>query len=193
MNHPPRTSLVTGATDGLGRGVSRWRWLSAVTRCWCTAVTKGASRARSKSCSTRHRGQSCAATAPTSRSSRRYASAQQIATGETRLDVLINNAGIGTNVPGGPLRQESRDGHELRFAVNYLAPFLLTRLLLPLIERSAPARIINVSSLGQQAIDFDDPMLEHAYGGVRAYCQSKLAQILFTLDLASRWRRATSA
>jgi NAD(P)-dependent dehydrogenase (short-subunit alcohol dehydrogenase family) len=72
----------------------------------------------------------------------------------------------------------------LRFAVNYLAGFLLTYLLLPAIERAAPARIVNVSSLGQQPIDFDDVMLERGYDGGRAYRQSKLAQILFTIDLA---------
>jgi len=78
----------------------------------------------------------------------------------------------------------SADGFELRFAVNCLASFLLTRRLLPLLRASAPARIVNVSSAGQQAIDFDDVMLEHGYNGIRAYCQSKLAQILFTRDLA---------
>ena len=78
----------------------------------------------------------------------------------------------------------SRDGYELRFAVNYLAGYLLTRGLLPLLERSAPARIVNVSSAGQTPIDFDDVMLEHGYYGGRAYCQSKLAQIMFTFDLA---------
>ena len=81
-------------------------------------------------------------------------------------------------------REVSADGFELRFAVNYLAGFLLTRLLLPLIEARAPSRIVNVASAGQQAIDFDDVMLTHGYSGVRAYCQSKLAQILFTIDLA---------
>ena len=81
-------------------------------------------------------------------------------------------------------REESADGYELRFAVNYLSGFLLTHLLLPLIKKSAPARIVNVSSLGQQAIDFDDVMLTHDYSGMRAYRQSKLAQILFTIDLA---------
>jgi NAD(P)-dependent dehydrogenase (short-subunit alcohol dehydrogenase family) len=83
---------------------------------------------------------------------------------------------------------ESRDGHELRFAVNYLAGFSLTRRLLGLLEASAPARIVNVSSAGQMAIDFDDVMLEHGYDGTRAYCQSKLAQILFTFDLADELR-----
>ena len=80
----------------------------------------------------------------------------------------------------------SADGYELRFAVNYLAGFLLTHLLLPMIKDSAPARIVNVSSLGQQAIDFDDVMLTRGYSGGRAYCQSKLAQIMFTIDLAKK-------
>jgi NAD(P)-dependent dehydrogenase (short-subunit alcohol dehydrogenase family) len=101
-----------------------------------------------------------------------------------RLDVLVNNAGIGHAVPGDGARQESADGYELRFAVNYLAGYALTRLLLPLLTASAPARVVNVASLGQQAIDFDDVMLTRAYDGFRAYRQSKLAQILFTFDLA---------
>ena len=84
----------------------------------------------------------------------------------------------------GASRQTSADGHELRFAVNYLAGFLLTHLLLPLMRSSAPARIVNVASAGQQPIDFSDVMLTHGYSGSRAYCQSKLAQILFTIDLA---------
>jgi NAD(P)-dependent dehydrogenase (short-subunit alcohol dehydrogenase family) len=100
---------------------------------------------------------------------------------ETRLDILVNNAGIGT---AGSSRLTSVDGHELRFAVNYLAGFLLTTLLLPLIRQNTPARIVNVSSAGQQAIDFDDVMLTHGFSGSRAYCQSKLAQIMFTIDLA---------
>jgi NAD(P)-dependent dehydrogenase (short-subunit alcohol dehydrogenase family) len=85
---------------------------------------------------------------------------------------------------------ESRDGHELRFAVNYLAPFLLTRRLVPLLRRSAPARIVNVSSAGQAPIDFDDVMLERSYSGVQAYCQSKLALVMLTLDLAEELRDA---
>jgi NAD(P)-dependent dehydrogenase (short-subunit alcohol dehydrogenase family) len=79
---------------------------------------------------------------------------------------------------------ESADGYELRFQVNYLAAFLLTHRLVPLLYSSAPARIVNVSSVGQMPIDFDDVMLEQRYSGVRAYCQSKLADVMFTFDLA---------
>lgn len=102
------------------------------------------------------------------------------------LDVLINNAGVGAGPPESP-RWLSADGIELRFAVNYLAGYRLTRDLLPVLRHSAlgGARVVNVASAGQHAIDFDDPMLEHNYTGSRAYAQSKLAQIMFTLDLAA--------
>ncbi|MFC6486543.1 SDR family NAD(P)-dependent oxidoreductase [Nitratireductor sp. GCM10026969] len=101
-----------------------------------------------------------------------------------RLDVLINNAGI--SKPNGS-RQESTDGYELHFAINYLATFLLTERLLPLLEADggeAPSRIVNVASAGQSSINFDDVMLERSYHGYRAYGQSKVAQIMYTLDLA---------
>jgi NAD(P)-dependent dehydrogenase (short-subunit alcohol dehydrogenase family) len=96
------------------------------------------------------------------------------------LSVLVNNAGIGTTLPGDGARMESRDGHELRFAVNYLAPFLLTGLL----AERVIGRIVNVTSAGQMPIDFDDVMLTRDYSGTRAYCQSKLAQVMHTFDLA---------
>ena len=104
-----------------------------------------------------------------------------------RLDILINNAGIGTAGP----RQTSAEGFELRFAVNYLAGFLLTLLLLPLIKNSAPARIVNVSSAGQQPIDFGDVMLTRGYSGteliVRASCESGATeQSRLTAQLSSQ-------
>lgn len=97
-----------------------------------------------------------------------------------RLDVLVNNAGV--LLDGG--RLESADGHELHFHVNYLAGYLLTFELLPLLRSSAPSRVVHVASISQQPIDFDDPMLEQGYGQGRAYGQSKLAQITFSMDLA---------
>jgi NAD(P)-dependent dehydrogenase (short-subunit alcohol dehydrogenase family) len=100
-----------------------------------------------------------------------------------RLDVFISNAGIGSQNDG-PGRQTSADGYELRFAVNYLSGFLLAHLLLPLIKAAAPSRIVNVASLGQHPIDFDDLMITKGYNGSRAYAQSKLSQIMFTIDLA---------
>ena len=108
--------------------------------------------------------------------------AQKVKADHDELDVLINNAGLGFSDE----RQESEDGYELRFAVNYLAPFLLTHLLLPLVDAGAPSRIVNVSSAGQQAIDFDDVMLEQNYEAWQAYRQSKLALIMFTFELAEK-------
>jgi NAD(P)-dependent dehydrogenase (short-subunit alcohol dehydrogenase family) len=103
------------------------------------------------------------------------------------LHLLINNAGMGSGLPDSRERQESADGIELRFAVNYLAGFVLTERVLPLLERSAPARIVIVASRGQAALDFDDPMLERSfYEGRRAYAQSKLAEITYAVDLAER-------
>src|SRR5262249_28450137 len=81
-------------------------------------------------------------------------------------------------------REESEDGYELTFQVDYLAPFLLTRRLLPLLKSSAPSRIVNISSAGQAPIDFDDVMLERSYSGVQAYCQAKLGLVMLTFDLA---------
>ncbi|MHA2298436.1 MAG: SDR family oxidoreductase [Candidatus Hodarchaeales archaeon] len=98
-----------------------------------------------------------------------------------KINVLINNAGVFEKQ-----RKESKDGYELTFAVNHLAHFLLTTELLPLLEESAPSRIVNVASQGHSGgyLDFDDLMLEKSFTGVRAYANSKLANILFTNKLA---------
>jgi len=98
-----------------------------------------------------------------------------------KLDVLINNAGAGTAD-----KRYSKDGTELRLAVNYLAPFLLTHLLLPALQNAAPSRIVNVSSAGQSPVNFEDIMLEKNFNGGTAYTQSKLALIMFTIDLAEQ-------
>ncbi len=176
-----KTALITGATDGVGRVVARelgkqgWR-----------VLVHGRDRGRGEAV-VREIDQAGAKaeflSADLSSLAEVRALADAVAHTTSRLELLINNAGIGTagTVPG---RQTSQDGHELRFAVNYLAGFLLTYRLLPLLKSSTPARIVNVSSAGQQAIDFSDVMLERHYSGVAAYCRSKLAQIMFTVDLA---------
>lgn len=104
------------------------------------------------------------------------------------LNLLINNAASGGGKPGDSRRDLSTDGYEMRFAVNYLAPFLLTQLLLPSLREGAPSRIINVSSAGQLPLNFDDIMMEKHYEPLDAYRQSKLAQIMFTFDLAEKLR-----
>jgi len=108
--------------------------------------------------------------------------ARAVASSEGHLDVLINNAGVGFGRDG-KKRELSRDGHELRLAVNYLAPFLLTG---DLLARGLPRlAVINVASAGQETLDFDDLMSQRAYTGVRAYCRSKLALIMLSFDLAA--------
>ena len=101
----------------------------------------------------------------------------------TRLDVLVNNAGIGTGPDDAP-RLVSDDGHEFRFAVNYLAGYLLNHLLQDLVVAAAPARIVNVASEGQEPLDFDNIMHTHDYSGYWAYCRSKVAVIMMTIDMA---------
>ncbi|HLF33340.1 MAG TPA: SDR family oxidoreductase [Cyclobacteriaceae bacterium] len=100
-----------------------------------------------------------------------------------KLDVLLNNAGVFVT-----RLNYTRDGHELQWAVNHLAPFLLTGLLIDLLGRSTPSRIITVSSVANYKglIHFDDPNLEKKYNGLTAYRQSKLANVLFTFELAER-------
>jgi NAD(P)-dependent dehydrogenase (short-subunit alcohol dehydrogenase family) len=176
-----KTALITGSTDGVGRvvatrlGADGWR-----------VLVNGRDRARGEQVVAEIKAAGGAAEFLQADLSsmaevRRLADAVQQTT--KRLELLINNAGIGRGDPDGR-RELSHDGFELRFAVNYLSGFLLTHLLLPLIKNSAPARIVNVSSLGQQAIDFKDVMMTNDYSGMRAYRQSKLAQILFTIDFA---------
>jgi NAD(P)-dependent dehydrogenase (short-subunit alcohol dehydrogenase family) len=174
-----QTILVTGATDGLGRALA-----GELTSRGATVLLHGRSEKRLED-TRRELGAAASYLADFSslEEVRRLASALE--RDQEGLDLLVNNAGIGG---GDGRREESVDGYELRFAVNYLAPFLLTKLLLPLLRRSAPARIVNVSSAGQAAIDFDDVMLERRYDAMRAYGQSKLAQIMFTFELAERLR-----
>ncbi|MFI8230410.1 SDR family NAD(P)-dependent oxidoreductase [Streptomyces sp. NPDC085900] len=99
------------------------------------------------------------------------------------LDVLINNAGVGAGAPGAG-RELSADGHELRLAVNYLAPVVLTRALLPVLRANTPARIVNVGSVGQEPLDFDDVEFRRGYDGFAAYRRAKFALAAHTFALA---------
>jgi len=186
---PRRTILITGATDGLGRRIAE-RLAAPGTHLLIHG--RDAARGRDVAAAVEAAGgtavfhQADFASLDAVRGM-----AQAIAAAEPQIDVLINNAGIA--IPGAK-RALSADGHELHFAVNYLAGFLLTHRLRDCLGRGQPERIIpgriipgrviHVASAGQNPIDFGDVMLERGYDGMRAYCQSKLAQIMFSIDLA---------
>lgn len=178
--------LITGSTDGLGRAVAE-----RLAAGGATVLIHG--RDADKLASTAHELRSSTGNdrvrtylADFSSLDQVRAMATEVEAENHRLHVLVNNAGVGSGRPAGTTRQESQDGYELRFAVNYLAGFVLTMRLLPLLRRSGPARIVNVASAGQYPIDFADVMLTREYDGTRAYRQSKLAQIMFGFDLAGR-------
>jgi NAD(P)-dependent dehydrogenase (short-subunit alcohol dehydrogenase family) len=182
MNMDGKTVLVTGSTDGVGRYVA-----AKLAAAGARVLIHGRDGARAKTLADEIRGEGFPEPIFYQADLSSLAGARQLAeavtAGHKRLDLFISNAGIGSRSPGSE-RQTSADGYELRFAVNYLSGFLLAYLLLPLLKASAPSRIVNVASLGQHPLDFDDVMLTRGYSGSRAYAQSKLAQIMFTIDLA---------
>jgi NAD(P)-dependent dehydrogenase (short-subunit alcohol dehydrogenase family) len=178
--------LITGATDGLGRGVAEQLAADGATVHLHGRDPERLAATADEIRSATGNERLVTHLADLASLEEVRALAADVGRSTERLHVLINNAGIGTGKPDKPTRQESRDGYELRFAVNYLAGFLLTMQLLPLLRRSAPARIVNVASLGQAPLDFDDVMLEENYSGGRAYSQSKLAQITFGFELGER-------
>ena len=175
------TILVTGATDGLGRRVAR-----ELAGKGATVLLHGRSPGRLGATLEELRGETGGEklgsyVADLSSLGEVRGMAERILSEHDRLDVLVNNAGIISRE-----REVSGDGFELTFAVNHLSHFLLTGLLLPLLRGSAPSRVVNVASAAQSQIDFDDPMLERGYDAMRAYSQSKLAQVVFTFELAER-------
>ena len=177
-----KTVLVTGSTDGVGRYVA-----AQLAAAGATVLIHGRDRDRAKTLADEIRreghGEAVFYQADLSSLAGARQLAEAVLADHKRLDVFISNAGIGSRTQGAG-RRESADGYELRFAVNYLSGFLLAHLLLPVLKASAPSRIVNVASLGQHPIDFHDVMLTKDYSGSRAYAQSKLAQIMFTIDLA---------
>src|SRR3984893_2331666 len=182
MKMAGKTVLVTGSTDGVGRYVA-----GRLAAAGAKVLTHGRDSARAKTlaeeiCRQAH-SEPIFYQADLSSLSGARQLAQAVTAEHQRLDVFISNAGIGSRTLG-PERRTSADGYELRFAVNYLSGFVLACLLLPLLKASAPSRIVNVASLGQHPLDFNDVMLTKGYNGTRAYAQSKLAQIMFTIDLA---------
>ncbi len=175
-----RVALVTGSTDGLGREVAR-RLAAEGTH----VIVHGRNAERGKAVvdeitragkgSARFYAADFASLAEVRRL------ADEILRDYDRLDLLVNNAGVFVRDAE---RKISADGHEMHMAVNYLAGFLLTHRLLPRLEKGRSPRIVNVSSLAASPIDFDDVMITKGYSGNRGYGQSKLAQVLFTKDLA---------
>jgi NAD(P)-dependent dehydrogenase (short-subunit alcohol dehydrogenase family) len=183
MSMNGKTVLITGSTDGVGRYVAR-----RLAAEGAKVLIHGRDEGRAKTLIEEIVRDGHAAPRFYQADLSSLAETRRLADGvlaeHRRLDVFVSNAGIGSRSDGAE-RRESSDGFELRFAVNYLSGFLLAHLLLPLIRPAAPSRIVNVASLGQHPIDFDDVMITKGYSGTRAYAQSKLAQIMFTIDLAA--------
>lgn len=175
-----KVALVTGSTSGLGRELALRLGAMGMY-----VIVHGRDEERGREVVAEIEGEGSggarfyAADLGSLEQVRRFA--RQVLGDYDRLDVLINNAGIGSAPDE---RLVSADGLELRFQVNYLSHYVLTKMLMPRIVASAPARIVNVSSGAQTPIDFDDVMLESGFSGGRAYAQSKLAQVMFTFDLA---------
>jgi NAD(P)-dependent dehydrogenase (short-subunit alcohol dehydrogenase family) len=176
------TVLITGATDGLGRALA-----DQLAAGGSRLILHGRDPERLAAAASQiARAHSVAAPETVLAD---LASLQQVRELSTQvaaltdhLDVFVSNAGIGP----GTIREVSADSHELRFAVNYLAGFDLTLRLLPLLRAAGAARIVNVASLGQSPIDWDDVMIERNYDGFRAYGQSKLAQITSGFTFAAK-------
>ncbi len=174
--------LVTGATDGLGRAVA-----SELAARGATLLLHGRSEERGKRTLSEIRARTGNRKLTYYRADFESLSevrdfARRIEAEHDRLDVLLNNAALGI----ARVRRASRDGHESTFQVDYLAPYMLSHLLEPLLIASAPSRIVNVASAGQAPINFDDIMLERSYDGMQAYCQAKLAEIMCTIDQAAK-------
>ncbi|HVP18398.1 MAG TPA: SDR family NAD(P)-dependent oxidoreductase [Spirochaetia bacterium] len=178
-----RTCVITGATSGIGLETAR---LFADRGAFVIGVGRDPQRCASAAAAIRDSTGSrnvAFLTADLSSQAAIRELAKEIARLVEIVDVLVNNAGTFTF-----RRAVSRDGIELQFAVNYLATFLLTGLLMPLLAAAPSARVVTVSSGSHYSgrINWKDVMLARGYNGLRAYSQSKLATVLFTAELARR-------
>lgn len=171
------TALVTGATAGLGRAVA-----GALAGQGMHVLVHGRDAKRAASVAEETGGTAYLADLGSLDQARDLA--DRVSADHGAVDLLVNNAGIGAGKPPYRRRRLSADGHELRFAVNYLAPVLLARRLVPALQNGAPARIVNVGSVGQAPVDFADLRMDGHYTGAQAYFRSKFALAAFTFDLA---------
>lgn len=177
-----RTALITGATSGLGRALAHHfaaagfelvvhgrdpRRLEALAS---TLVARGVTVQTVR--------------ADITEPLEVAAMAEQVLSIRGSLDVLVNNAAVGGGT-NPALREVNSGGHELRMVGNYLAPYQLNRALTPLLRAAPQGRIVNVASIGQAPIDLADIGFDHGYDGVEAYCRSKLALVMDTIDLAA--------
>jgi NAD(P)-dependent dehydrogenase (short-subunit alcohol dehydrogenase family) len=181
-----QTILVTGATDGIGKGTARELAGRGAHVLLHGRTAERVSAVRDEIAAATGNGRLETYVADFVSLRNVHHLAEEVSARHDRLHVLINNAGIGAGPRGRQRREVSTDGHELRLQVNHLAPLLLAHLLLPLLRRAAPARVVNVASIGQAPLDFSDLMLERGYDGMRAYFQSKLAMVMATFEVASR-------
>lgn len=178
--------LVTGATDGIGKQTAiDLAKLGATVLLHGRSVERGAAAREGIIESTGNKKIRFYMADFSSLAEVRRLSAE-IHSDYPSLDVLVNNAGIGFGNLRDPRRALSQDGFELRLAVNYLAPFLLTCQLLPIMSKN-PSRVINVASVGQSSIDLSNIMLDRNYSPILAYKQSKLALVAFTFELSERF------
>jgi NAD(P)-dependent dehydrogenase (short-subunit alcohol dehydrogenase family) len=175
-------ALVTGATAGLGRAVAIALAEHGMHVLVHGRATKRAAAVVDQINAAGGTAQACLADLASLEQVRELADRVSADHGAIRL--LVSNAGVGAGRPPYRRRHLSADGHELRFAVNYLAPVLLARRLVPALENGAPARIVNVGSVGQAPVDFADLRMDHHYTGTQAYFRSKFALAAFTFDLA---------
>jgi NAD(P)-dependent dehydrogenase (short-subunit alcohol dehydrogenase family) len=178
-----RIALVTGATAGLGRAVA-----AALAGQGMHVLVHGRDAKRAAAVVeqlTGSGGTAQAVLADLASLEQARELADRVSADHGGIALLVNNAGIGAGRPPYRKRQLSADGHEMRLAVNYLAPALLARRLVPALREGAPARIVNVGSVGQAPVDFADLRMDRHYTGAQAYYRSKFALAAFTFDLAA--------